>query len=112
MKLPDMQECVHWRGMQDKVCGAGIDPRTLVAGEAGWVRKIPCIETPAFPRLHGGRACEKHVWATEEQRLAKFADVIAVDEAVSKLPYAQQRRLASDSKAFDDFVAKVLRERA
>ena len=38
-----MTTCVHFTGIQNETCKAGINYRTLVGGpDLGWARKIPC----------------------------------------------------------------------
>jgi len=36
--------CKHFRGVQNKLCGAGINMRDITGGPAfGWARRMPCL---------------------------------------------------------------------
>jgi hypothetical protein len=85
-----MGRCVHFKGIQHDLCGAGINIRQLVGGpELGWAARLPCLLMDA----------EKCTVVCESRKL------LTRDEAeaeVSKDRERMKRTLKAVAAAHDD----------
>lgn len=45
----EMNGCIHFKGIQHDLCGAGVNMRELVGGDDfGWAMRIPCLLIDSF----------------------------------------------------------------
>lgn len=67
--LREMDQCVHFRGVQHDTCKVDINLRQLVGGDDfGWARRIPCLKSDAEQCVV---TCEKREFMNREQAEAE-----------------------------------------
>jgi hypothetical protein len=84
-------KCRHFNGIgfgvdgREKICGAGVNYRTLVGGDNyGWARRIPCLDVG--DSLAGVVPCPQRRWLTQEEHAAHEAEVrAAIDKAFADI---------------------------
>lgn len=65
----EMDQCVHFRGIQHDTCKADVHLRQLVGGaDFGWARRIPCFKSDA---KDCSVTCAKREFMTREQAEAE-----------------------------------------
>jgi hypothetical protein len=65
----NMGRCIHFRGIQHKLCKADVNLRELIGGpDLGWARRIPCL---VMDSVECTVSCDKRVFPTREQAEAE-----------------------------------------
>ena len=61
-----MVDCKHFRGIQNKLCAAGVNVRELTGGpDSGWAIRMPCL--PSMDRATISVTCDKFCAMTREE---------------------------------------------
>ena len=82
----EMRRCIHFTGLQNEACAAGINYRQHVGGpDFGWAKKIPCLDGWFGNRQSPCVPCAKRETPTMEQAQAELDRLDAmVKEAVRR----------------------------
>ncbi len=75
----DLGRCIHFNGIQNDACWAGVNYRALVGGDyVGWALRIPCC---ALERRENPAECRaRHLPTPEEARVTAEQHVVRLEE--------------------------------
>lgn len=91
----EMNRCIHFTGIQNEACAAGVHYRKMVGGpDCGWARRIPCCASSltenvvscchrALPTQEEAQAALDHMDAVVAEALRRHAAGLPMEEGVT-----------------------------